>query len=239
MGRFFLPNFDGSYKCFSKSWVEKLDIYFQLNKVPEMEAINIAALHLEGEAHDWWFHGLSTLGHANVIAYSNFTRRLVERFDRRDLEAPWISLAKLKQSGNIESYISEFLRIFVMVPNLSATRRVYMFIDGLDEPLHGLVKSTKPTTLHDIIERARDLQDDFPKAKAIFHHKPSFPPKGKEEKVAPSKEISYKKPLDDEVQRDLRRMKLCFTCQESWAPRHRCASGKALYIEVFSNDEEE
>ena len=34
-----------------------------------------------------------------------------------------------------------------MVPDLSAARRVYMFIDGLDEPLHGLVKSTKPTTV--------------------------------------------------------------------------------------------
>ena len=45
-----------------------------------MEAINIVALHLEGEAHDWWFHGLSTLGHANGTTYSNFTRMLVEKF---------------------------------------------------------------------------------------------------------------------------------------------------------------
>ena len=44
-----------------------------------------------------------------------------------------------------------------MVPDLSVARRVYMFIDGLEEPLHGLVKSTKPITLHDAIERARDL----------------------------------------------------------------------------------
>ena len=73
-----------------------------------MEAIKIAALHLEGEAHEWWFHGLSTLGHANVTAYSEFTRRLVEIFDRRDLEAPFMNLAKLKQSGNTKSYISEF-----------------------------------------------------------------------------------------------------------------------------------
>ena len=61
-----------------------------------MEAINITTLHLEGEAHDSWFHGLSTLGHANVIAYSEFTRKVVERFDRRDLEAPFMSLTKLK-----------------------------------------------------------------------------------------------------------------------------------------------
>ena len=97
MGRFFLPKFHGSSKCNAKSWIEKLDIYFQLNQVPEMEAIKIAALHLEGEAHDWWFHGLSTLCHTNLTAYLDFTRRLVERFDRRDREAPFMGLAKLKQ----------------------------------------------------------------------------------------------------------------------------------------------
>ena len=86
MGRFFLPNFDGPSKCTAKSWVEKLDIYFQLNQVPEMEAIKIVALHLEGEAHEWWFHGLSTLWNDSVIAYEKFTQRLLERFDCRNLE---------------------------------------------------------------------------------------------------------------------------------------------------------
>ena len=73
-----------------------MDIYFQLNKVLEMEAIKIAALHFEGEAHNWWFHGLSTLGHANVTAYSEFNRRMVERFDKKDPEAPFMRPAKLK-----------------------------------------------------------------------------------------------------------------------------------------------
>ena len=97
MGKFFLPKFDGSSKCTAKSWIKKLDIYFQLNQVPEMEAIKVAVLHLKGEAHDWWYHGISTLGHANVTAYSEFIRRLVEGFDRRYPEAPFTGLAKLKQ----------------------------------------------------------------------------------------------------------------------------------------------
>ena len=37
----------------------------------------------------------------------------------------------------------------------------------------------------------------------------------------------------------MRRRKLCFTCQELWAPGHTCAAGKAHYIMVFSNDVEE
>ena len=92
-----------------------------------------------------------------------------------------------------------------MVLDLSAARRVYMFIDGLEEPLRGLIKSTKPTTLHDVIERDRDLQDSLPKAKETFQQNPSFPSKGKDEKAPFSKESQSKKPLSDDVQRDLRR----------------------------------
>ena len=52
MGWFFLPKIDGLSTFSAKAWVEKIDIYFQLNKVPEMEAIKIAVLHFEGEAHN-------------------------------------------------------------------------------------------------------------------------------------------------------------------------------------------
>ena len=37
----------------------------------------------------------------------------------------------------------------------------------------------------------------------------------------------------------MRKKKLCFTCQELWAPGNRCAAGKANYIKVFSDIEEE
>ena len=46
--------------------------------------------------------------------------------------------------------------------------------------------------------------------------------------------------LDDHTRKDLRRKKLCFTCQEPWVPGHRW-SGKAKthYIEVYSDNEGE
>ena len=72
VGRLFLPTFDGSSKCSTKAWVEKIDIYFQINQMAEREAIKVAALHLEGEAHGWWFHGMDTLGHSTMTAYVEF-----------------------------------------------------------------------------------------------------------------------------------------------------------------------
>ena len=38
---------------------------------------------------------------------------------------------------------------------------------------------------------------------------------------------------------ELRKKRLCFTCQEPWVPGHICAAGRAHYIEVFSDFEEE
>ena len=73
MGRFFLLTYDRPSKCSAKAWVENLDIYFQLNQMTEVEAIRVAALHLEGEAHDWWFNGMATLGHSAVTMYVEFT----------------------------------------------------------------------------------------------------------------------------------------------------------------------
>ena len=40
--------------------------------------------------------------------------------------------------------------------------------------------------------------------------------------------------IEDDVKRELKKKRLCFTCQEPWAPGHRCAAGKAHFIEVFS-----
>ena len=50
----------------------------------ERDSIKLVALHIDGESNDWWFHGMKTLGHDQVVTYEEFTQRLEERFDWRD-----------------------------------------------------------------------------------------------------------------------------------------------------------
>ena len=47
--------------------------------------------------------------------------------------------------------------------------------------------------------------------------------------------------MDDDASRELKKKRLFFTYQESWASGHRCAAGKAHFIDVFSksNGEED
>ena len=83
--------------------------------------------------------------HSDVIC--QVYQRMMERFDRRDPEQHFIELMRLKQTGSSENYIADFLRVVVMVPDLSTARRVYMYVEGLAEPLRGLVRSTRLATL--------------------------------------------------------------------------------------------
>ena len=53
-------------------------------------------------------------------------------------------------------------------------------------------------------------------------------------RIPPPKGNPGRVQIDDDARRELKKKRLCFTCQESWAPGHRCAAGKAHFIEVFS-----
>ena len=66
VGRLTIPKFDGSHNCLVRIWVQKLDTYFQLNPMTETDAIKLDILHLDKEAHEWWYHGLVTLSHNTI-----------------------------------------------------------------------------------------------------------------------------------------------------------------------------
>ena len=73
LGRLTIPKFDGTHGGSARIWVQKLDTYFQLNPMTETDAIKLATLHLDGEAHEWWYQGLVTLGHNTIHSYGECT----------------------------------------------------------------------------------------------------------------------------------------------------------------------
>ena len=71
---------------------------------------------------------MKTLGHDQVFTYEEFIQRLVERFDRRDLDISFLELADAKQVGTPEVYISEFQILAVLVTDISEARLILLFI---------------------------------------------------------------------------------------------------------------
>ena len=76
--RFLLSTFDGS--SIARDWTRKLDAFFLLHQVEEREAMEIAALHLEGKKKILWF---SHLSHARVTDFANFTQRVIKKFGKK------------------------------------------------------------------------------------------------------------------------------------------------------------
>ena len=97
----------------------------------EEDALKMAILHLEGEASDWWFHGVITLGHYHILSYEGFSNALMERFEKKDLELLVKELAQLKQVGTAEAYMLDFEKLSVMVFYVSMARLVLLFTEGL------------------------------------------------------------------------------------------------------------
>ena len=210
-----IPYFDGSPKMTAQAWVQKLDTYLQLNPMREMDTIKFSTMYLEGKSHDWWYHGLSTLGHNQIVAYTEFTQRLIDRFDQGDPEIHFRELTQLRQTGSPEVYIEEFQKIAVMVQDVSQSRLMMFFIEGLMEPLKGWVKAFKPTKLQDAIWRTRDLG---PTTKSKFMPRPPLNTGGRDQR--PPMNQGGRDPrgfdrgrgrMDENSRRELRRKQLCYT----------------------------
>ena len=73
MEKLTIPSFDGSSQISTSSWLQKLSVYFQLNPMVEEDALKMSILHLEGEASDWWFHGIRNLGCDQILSYEVFS----------------------------------------------------------------------------------------------------------------------------------------------------------------------
>ena len=112
-------------------WLQKLSVYFQLNPMVEEDTLKMAILCIEGEAIDWWLHGLRTLGHHHILYYEGFSNALMEIFERKDPELPFKEIVQLKQVGTPEAYMLEFENILVIVSDVSMDRLVLLLTEGL------------------------------------------------------------------------------------------------------------
>ena len=151
--------------------------------------------------------------------------RLVERFDKKDPEIFFRDLAQLRQTGSLETYISEFQRLSVMVQDVSERRLVILFTEGLSEPLKGWIKAFDPPTLQEAMRKARSMELTAPSSRFTSRSTSSFRDNKKFDKNK-GKNVDTKGKstthLDTEALNDLRRKKLCFYCKGPYDRDHDC-----------------
>jgi len=77
----------------------------------------------------------------------------LDQFKQKDEDEYFRDLASLKKKTTMKAYVAEFHKIVVMVTNIAKKRLTFLFLEGLLEPLRGLVKAFVPPSLQEAIQR--------------------------------------------------------------------------------------
>lgn len=74
----------------------------------EEEAINFASFHIEGDALEWWHHGMVSQGYAYITMFKEFIRWLVKRFNQKKENDYFKYLNLLRQTEIVEELVIDF-----------------------------------------------------------------------------------------------------------------------------------
>ncbi|GKB18554.1 putative reverse transcriptase domain-containing protein [Tanacetum coccineum] len=126
----------------------------------------------EGRALTWWNGNVHTLGlvNANRIPWTEFKSMMTTEYCpateiQRMEEELWTLTLK---GDDIEAYNNRFHELALMCPDLvpNEKKKIERYIKGFPERIKGNITSSRPTTLHDAINLARELVEQAVQGKA-------------------------------------------------------------------------
>ncbi|GJQ90324.1 putative reverse transcriptase domain-containing protein [Tanacetum coccineum] len=155
-----------------RRWIEKVEQVFETCKCAKEDRVMFAASTFEGHALTWWNGNVHTLGlvNANHIPWTEFkTMMTTEYCPATEIQRMEQELWTLTLKGDdIEAYNNRFHELALMCPELVPTekKKIERYTRGFPERIKGNITSSKPATLHDAINMARELVEQAVQGKA-------------------------------------------------------------------------
>ncbi|GJS78994.1 putative reverse transcriptase domain-containing protein [Tanacetum coccineum] len=128
-----------------RRWIEKAEQVFETCKCAEEDKVMFAASPFEGRALTWW--------NGNTMMTTEYCPATeIQRIEQEH----WTLTLK---GDNIEAYNNHFHELALMCPELVLTekKKIERYTRGFPERIKGNITSSKPSTLHDAINMAREL----------------------------------------------------------------------------------
>ncbi|RRT59112.1 hypothetical protein B296_00038775 [Ensete ventricosum] len=122
-------------------WISCAERYFCYHKTPEASMVDIAAIHLEGEAIQWYDLYKHTHG---VPTWRQFKSGLLLRFRPFEYENIDGQLAKIRQTSTVQEYQTRFERLSNQTRDWSEKQLLETFIEGLKSEIQEEVKARRP-----------------------------------------------------------------------------------------------
>lgn len=138
-------------------WIQKAELFYSYQEIPEDQWVQLAAFHLEDDAYQWtkWF-----LRGRAYAPWEEFVEAFSARFGPLEYEDVEATLQKLRQKGTVMEYRKEFERLANRVAWEEKTM-LSCFVSGLKEHLRDEVHAYMPRTLSHAISLARIQEERF------------------------------------------------------------------------------
>ncbi|GJU85004.1 putative reverse transcriptase domain-containing protein [Tanacetum coccineum] len=136
------------------------------------DKLSLLLVLFEGRALTWWNGNVHTLGlvNANRIPWTEFkTMMTTEYCPATEIQRMEQELWTLTLKGDdIEAYNNRFHELALMCPELVPTekKKIERYVRGFPERIKGNITSSKPATLHDAINMARELVEQAVQGRA-------------------------------------------------------------------------
>ncbi|GJT19506.1 putative reverse transcriptase domain-containing protein [Tanacetum coccineum] len=156
-----------------RRWIEKVEQVFGISKCAEQDKVMFAASTFEGRALTWWNGNVHTLGlaNANSIPWNEFKAMMTTEYcPATEIQRMEQELWTLTLKGDdIEAYNNRFHELALMCTKLvpNERKKVEKYIRGFPERIKGNITSSKPTTLHEAVNMARELVEQAVQGKAM------------------------------------------------------------------------
>nr|GMD24716.1 Retrotransposon gag protein [Ipomoea batatas] len=140
-------------------WLHRCELYFHTTHTPDREKVGLAAFNMTGEAQLWYYQILRDEPPLSWLLFKEYCKL---RFGPPRSNNPLGELANLKQRGrHIDEYVEDFQTLLARATSVRFEQQVDLFTAGLDELLRIDVERSKPASLAEAVNTARDFARKF------------------------------------------------------------------------------
>ncbi|KAJ9552427.1 hypothetical protein OSB04_016472 [Centaurea solstitialis] len=146
------PNFSSGDP---RGWLLKAEKYFRYYQIPDEEKVEIASMHLEGDAlnlYSW----LS--GDHPITFWEELVQAFTRNFGPAEFQNPDELFCSIKQTGSVQEYRQEFVKRSSRVSNWPDHCFLGVFLNGLKDELKSDVRIHKPRTVYSAMSLAMEFE---------------------------------------------------------------------------------
>ncbi|KAK8935211.1 hypothetical protein KSP39_PZI012965 [Platanthera zijinensis] len=213
-------------------WVQKTELFFSYQDVPEVQWVQLASFHLEDDAFQWtqWF-----LRGRDYVSWAEFVDGFTARFGPLEFEDFESLLQKLRQKGTVMEYRTEFEKLANRVH--WEERTLSCFVYGLKDHLKDEVQAYMPRSLNHVISLARIQEERLNRQRSRTTVRPTTATPatvGKEPPVAGRPTVTRLSWSELQARKE---KGLCFNCDEKFTAGHKCQKVQVFMLQQETEDE--